>query len=238
MTRAHLRPCPGCSRHVRVSEGACPFCAASLDASFRAAPAPVPPSRRLSRAALFAFGTGTLVLAPAAIVTVALGTDCSGSSAYGAPACEDVNCDAVEPLEDSGDRGRRRSGAAAPMRVTAPSKATTLPIAPRRTPATTGAPTLETPPLRTRVATRGPTQATQTRRGVGSSSTILWAFGWSGQRARIEIWQNGPRPCRASLTRSLRPSGSIADTPWFALAMNRDPLRCTWPARQAPRCSS
>ncbi len=102
MTRAHLRPCPGCSRHVRVSEGACPFCAASLDASFRAAPAPVPPSRRLSRAAHFAFGTGTLVLAPAAIVTVALGTDCSGSSAYGAPACEDVNCAPVEPLEDSG----------------------------------------------------------------------------------------------------------------------------------------
>jgi hypothetical protein len=62
---AHLRPCPGCSRHVRVSEGACPFCSASLDASFQASPAPVGPSRRLARAAFFAFGTGTLVLAPA-----------------------------------------------------------------------------------------------------------------------------------------------------------------------------
>jgi hypothetical protein len=63
---AHLRPCPGCSRHVRVSERACPFCSATLDTSFQASPAPVGPSKRLSRAALFAFGTGTLVL-PAAV---------------------------------------------------------------------------------------------------------------------------------------------------------------------------
>jgi hypothetical protein len=64
MTASHLRPCPRCSRHVRVSEGTCPFCGAGLDASFRASPAPVGPSRRLSRAALFAFGTGAAVLSP------------------------------------------------------------------------------------------------------------------------------------------------------------------------------
>ena len=78
MTKAHLRPCPRCSRHVRVSEEACPFCGNSLDASFRSAPAPVPPSRRLSRAALFAYGTGALVLAPTAFVMIA----CETMTAY------------------------------------------------------------------------------------------------------------------------------------------------------------
>jgi hypothetical protein len=48
-----------------VSASACPFCNAALDASFRASPAPVPPSVRLSRAALVAFGSGTLSLAAA-----------------------------------------------------------------------------------------------------------------------------------------------------------------------------
>ena len=68
MTAAHLRPCPGCSRHVRVTEGACPFCGVLLEPAFRAAPAPIPPSRRLSRAALFAFGAGAVVLTPAVAV--------------------------------------------------------------------------------------------------------------------------------------------------------------------------
>ena len=54
-----------------MSEEACPFCGDSLDASFRSAPAPVPPSRRLSRSALFAYGTGALVLAPTAFVMIA-----------------------------------------------------------------------------------------------------------------------------------------------------------------------
>lgn len=51
-----LLPCPSCSRHVRASERACPFCAAALDtaaASARLAPAP---TSRLGRAATFAFG--------------------------------------------------------------------------------------------------------------------------------------------------------------------------------------
>jgi hypothetical protein len=65
MTRPHLCPCPGCSRHVRVSDATCPFCSATLDASFRASPRPVAPSVRLSRAALVAFGSGTLSLAAA-----------------------------------------------------------------------------------------------------------------------------------------------------------------------------
>jgi hypothetical protein len=62
MTRPHLRPCPGCARHVRVSEVACPFCGGALGAELRASPAPVAPAGRLSRAALFAVGTGAAVL--------------------------------------------------------------------------------------------------------------------------------------------------------------------------------
>ncbi|HET7542765.1 MAG TPA: hypothetical protein VFK05_22995 [Polyangiaceae bacterium] len=50
----HLLPCPGCRRHVRVSEVACPFCKAPLDLG--SAPEPELPRTRLSRAATFAFG--------------------------------------------------------------------------------------------------------------------------------------------------------------------------------------
>jgi hypothetical protein len=78
MTQSHLRPCPSCARHVRVSEGGCPFCGESLSDAFRAAPRPQGPGARLGRAALFAFGTGTLTLASA----------CSSSSdtpLYGVP---------------------------------------------------------------------------------------------------------------------------------------------------------
>ncbi len=82
MTSAHLRPCPACARHVRVSEAGCPFCGERFAAAFRASPRPAPPGARLTRAALFALGTGTMAMTPA----------CSSSSApvvaepaYGGP---------------------------------------------------------------------------------------------------------------------------------------------------------
>ena len=76
MAQSHLRPCPSCARHVRVNEGGCPFCGESLSDEFRAAPRPLGPGARLGRAALFAFGTGTLTLASA----------CSSSTPlYGVP---------------------------------------------------------------------------------------------------------------------------------------------------------
>jgi len=50
----HLVPCPECSRHVRVSELQCPFCALPLDLANT--PPPQLPRSRLSRAATFAFG--------------------------------------------------------------------------------------------------------------------------------------------------------------------------------------
>jgi hypothetical protein len=58
----HLVPCPECSRHVRVSEKECPFCASSLDLA--GTPEPQLPRGRLSRAATLAFGA-TLVSASA-----------------------------------------------------------------------------------------------------------------------------------------------------------------------------
>ncbi len=70
---SHLIACPGCARHLRVSESACPFCSAPLDADLRARPAPRPPAMRLSRAALFALGTGAAALASGTVA-------CSSSS--------------------------------------------------------------------------------------------------------------------------------------------------------------
>jgi len=99
MTRPHLAPCSACGRHVRVTEDACPFCGAALAASLRGSAAPVAPSVRLSRAALFAVGAlgmGTLAVAPG----------CSSSSTstivpYGIPPVPDGG----DETDDAGDAG-------------------------------------------------------------------------------------------------------------------------------------
>src|SRR6185503_4104334 len=54
----HLVPCPGCRRHVRVSEANCPFCSVAL--SLANTPPPILPTTRLGRAATFAFGATLL----------------------------------------------------------------------------------------------------------------------------------------------------------------------------------
>jgi hypothetical protein len=64
MSQSHLAACPCCARHVRVSESACPFCRSALSDAFRATLARQAPRVRLTRAALFAFGTG-VALTPA-----------------------------------------------------------------------------------------------------------------------------------------------------------------------------
>jgi hypothetical protein len=105
MAHAHLHPCPGCARHVRVTDVVCPFCAATFDDSFHAVPELQAPRGRLTRAALFALGTGTLSVAAA----------CSSSSqpAYGGPV---VLVDGAAPVEeDAGstpDAGPGDAGAA------------------------------------------------------------------------------------------------------------------------------
>jgi hypothetical protein len=91
MTQAHLRACPGCRRHVRATELGCPFCGEGLDDAFRAVPAPVPLAVRLSRAARFALGTGTLSLAAA---------------------CGGATTGVLSPVGDAGREGGEGSGAA------------------------------------------------------------------------------------------------------------------------------
>lgn len=54
---AHLSPCSACARHVRASERTCPFCRAPLP---ERTVGPAVAAGRLSRAALFAFGTTAL----------------------------------------------------------------------------------------------------------------------------------------------------------------------------------
>ena len=67
-----LRPCLSCTRHVRSSEMACPFCGSSLPA----APALMPRSvAGLGRAAIMAFGA----------VAVATEVGCNVAPAYGLP---------------------------------------------------------------------------------------------------------------------------------------------------------
>ncbi|MFO0629585.1 MAG: hypothetical protein U0325_28675 [Polyangiales bacterium] len=50
-----LIPCPACARHLRADERRCPFCDVAIADEARAAVAP-DTTRRLSRAAAFAFG--------------------------------------------------------------------------------------------------------------------------------------------------------------------------------------
>jgi hypothetical protein len=57
-----LEPCPHCRRHVRISESSCPFCAEDVSALARL-PARDMPTKRLGRAALFAFGVGAAATA-------------------------------------------------------------------------------------------------------------------------------------------------------------------------------
>ncbi len=95
---AHLRPCPACTRHARVSEHACPFCGKRFAESFRANARPQAPAVRLSRAALAAFGAGTLAFAPA----------CSSGSSnplYGAPPPEYTDDGGTADAQVVGDAG-------------------------------------------------------------------------------------------------------------------------------------
>jgi hypothetical protein len=62
MKRTPLFPCPTCARHVRVDDAACPFCASPLGEAFRRSTRSRAPATRLSRAALYALGLGTVTV--------------------------------------------------------------------------------------------------------------------------------------------------------------------------------
>ena len=74
----HLVPCPECSRHVRVSETECPFCALPLDLA--GTPEPQLPKTRLGRAATFAF-SATLASVTAVAACGGEATETSGAGA-------------------------------------------------------------------------------------------------------------------------------------------------------------
>jgi hypothetical protein len=81
---AHLAPCPSCSRHVRVSDSACPFCSATLPADLAGQGASPLPSERLGRAALATFrSTVSAVAASAVVGASALG--CAADAESGVP---------------------------------------------------------------------------------------------------------------------------------------------------------
>ena len=80
---SELLPCPECQRHVRKTEASCPFCGEAL--SLAHLPPAVLPTRRLGRAATFAFGAS--VVGATALVGCSDGDDSGGGQAvYGAPA--------------------------------------------------------------------------------------------------------------------------------------------------------
>ena len=95
-----LLPCPDCGRHVRSSEGSCPFCQASLVDTFASAPAERAVTTRLGRAAQFAFGA-----VAATTMTVAGCGDGGGPAPlYGAPPEDSgmVGSDAGSGGDDAG----------------------------------------------------------------------------------------------------------------------------------------
>jgi len=138
MTKSHLRACPACSRHVRVSEESCPFCGGGIPQALRDSPAPQPPRMRLTRAAIFALGAGTLAATPAcggsttnpgqtvdsgtdgaSAVDSGLDFDAQGAALYGLPAFDSggsVPAYGGTGIEDSGagdvDGGFDAQGAA------------------------------------------------------------------------------------------------------------------------------
>ena len=93
-----LVPCPGCARHVRASEPACPFCG---DSSPRSAPA----SRTVARSRTLIFGAALASTAVAGCLThtrndpendaaVVASTPDAGGDAYGTPPADEEDAGA------------------------------------------------------------------------------------------------------------------------------------------------
>lgn len=116
-----LAPCPSCSRHVKTSEGRCPFCRGALSEAFAGTAVPGP-TQRLSRAAAFAFtaslavtGCGSqIVTVPAPAKDAGAGDGAaldSGASspAYGGSVPIDAGYDAADTALEP-DAGPQDSG--------------------------------------------------------------------------------------------------------------------------------
>ncbi len=82
MTKARLLACPGCARHVRISEPACVFCGRVLPESFGNAPA-LPPPPRMTRGGLYRYRARALAASTAALLTASCGSALTASPSEG-----------------------------------------------------------------------------------------------------------------------------------------------------------
>ena len=94
-----LQPCPSCSRHVRSTETACPFCATAL--ALTASPAPMT-SERLGRAALFVFGAAMATNVAACSMSTTPPSDTGPNPDVSDFPPADAGTDAPTPVPDSG----------------------------------------------------------------------------------------------------------------------------------------
>jgi hypothetical protein len=95
-----LVPCPECQRHVRKTEASCPFCGEALSLSHL--PPRGLPTRRLGRAATFAFGAG--VVGATALVSCSDGLG-GNMAVYGAPAAGTFSMNAGSGGKTDGGTG-------------------------------------------------------------------------------------------------------------------------------------
>ena len=107
-----LAPCPQCSRHVRTTEAACPFCKSALPDLPKAA-LPLAP-RGLSRAAALAFGA-TLAITGCSGKTTTTTNDAKDAAAdgpddNGGPVAE-YGAPAIDAGPDDGGGGVPKYGA-------------------------------------------------------------------------------------------------------------------------------
>ena len=89
---SHLTPCPTCTRHVRNTDGSCPFCGSAVE--MRPDPVRPAPPQRMGRAALAAVG------AAFAFSAACGGGGETAAPAYGGPPDEEYE----QPIDEtSGD---------------------------------------------------------------------------------------------------------------------------------------
>lgn len=101
-----LAPCPGCSRHVRVADNACPFCGTAFSSTLTAQPG-LDGRRRLSRAALVTFAATLGAAGCGATVST---TDASSGSDTGVVVDRPAVVDSGATDAGTPDSGPRDSG--------------------------------------------------------------------------------------------------------------------------------
>ena len=93
--KARLLACPGCARHVRVSEPSCLFCGLVLPESFRnEAVVPRPP--RMTRGGRFTYRARAIAASTAALVTASCGGALEAGSQDGAAADGNYSAEASD----------------------------------------------------------------------------------------------------------------------------------------------